>query len=554
MLFRSNADYYKNNSAKYRNDKCVNLDNLEEKLNKYINLGGSYSFANKIKIKAEEIFNKKIEIKENDIESRAKENIANKRYIEIINDISFCACKNMKIAETYRNFALNDTSEIKNIKTAFNYIYENKINIETVKMKKAIKELYHLSAYKTDKNNNFYIDIDEINKVKDKYIKEFKTIKDKRKEVTEEKKIEDILNQKELRIYCKENAIIDLKKHTGKTELELLFDNNLQNIVKNTKNMTEKEKLNYIENKANLSQNWKESIIKKLIDTTDRKERMRKEISNILTEKELRTYCKDNRIESLEKLTGYTETRILYKNNLEYARSKKRDYTKQEIIEMYLNKELKDDIERRIDNLKLNTSENFTKKIKTEIIKETYKEHKVILEEFDIMRLELAYIRAKAYNNYMQVLKKAKEHLAKTNDIKTMPQNFRDIDEIERKLKKYETKNYINYLDEKHILDKAIEQYKEKYNIRGELQNLKTKEYEKNGKKVYIYEVKDKVYSSDIKFESSKEIIAGMNSKSYRNLDNAERDCENHGYTKSKKQLEIEELERAIKKSKYLER
>jgi len=56
------------------------------------------------------------------------------------------------------------------------------------------------------------------------------------------------------------------------------------------------------------------------------------------------------------------------------------------------------------------------------------------------------------------------------------------------------------------------------------------------------------------KINNWKEFLAGFNSSSYRTLSDAQKDCENHGYKKSQKQLEIEELAKARKKSNYLER
>lgn len=141
-------------------------------------------------------------------------------------------------------------------------------------------------------------------------------------------------------------------------------------------------------------------------------------------------------------------------------------------------------------------------------------------------------------------------------------EHWRRVIEIEKKIANYErykSKNYVNYLDEKYELDKAITKYKEKYDIQDELyQNFETIEYKNDAKEktIYIYIVNEKIYGSDVKIISSKEILAGFNSSSYRTLSDAQKDCENHGYKKSQKQLEKEKLieELTRKKSNYLER
>lgn len=240
-----NPKYKGNNNSKY----SVNFDNMQTKIDRYLELGGCVAFCEKLKIR---LFERGINLTINNSISEifAEKNIENKKdYIAIVKDIASLAKKNKKIPEAYRNYA----SYINTEKT---------LNIKDTKLKSAITELFCATIKKTDEiSGEDLINIAEIEKIEKEYI----TIFSKLEKEDFKNEIKYILTKDEL------NKFLDDKKYklndlSEKPENQLLYSNNANSIWRELKNNNEERPLfirDYIEAKE-ISREWKNGILKEI--------------------------------------------------------------------------------------------------------------------------------------------------------------------------------------------------------------------------------------------------------------------------------------------------
>ena len=512
---------------KYKSNKAVNIKNIQEKSDRYLELGGSFSFIKKLKINLKNKLNIDLELNKSKDDLISEKNIKEKNYKDIIEHISYKAVTGNKISEIYRNFSLKN----------------NKVdNIKDVHLKKAIGELFLASIKKIDSNRDLYIDIENINTIKEKYLNIFKVL-DKNENKIEEKLFK-ILEQNELREFVKTNKI-DIKKLTGKNEFELLYENNL-NYVKDNINLEEINIGKQIENlNLKLSDKWKFNIIKYVENyllknesknnILDIKNDYNKNLKNILYQNKLREFIKNNKIDVRE-LTGKSEFELLYENNLIYAK-KNINISGEKILDYYKNKTLKNEIENQMKILNLEISNKWSNSIIKEITNEKLQE----LNKFKIIDLNNEYIKSYSMVKFFKKLENEKINIIeeienkKTNINKLSEKEIiienknisilnNRIEEINKTLKRFEIKNYINYLEKRFELEKSELDYRKKFDssighkeeITAEIEKINAKskiiemENKNTGEKVYIkFNTGDKeVRISDKENEFSKEVYS----------------------------------------------
>lgn len=304
-----NAEFYKENDWKYRNKYCVNLSNIEEKVNRYLQLGGSKSFAEKIQSKVKAYYNIDIILDKTNDEINAERNIKERRYIDIIEDISFCCINNYKVPEAYRNL--------------LNYSKEKVIDISEIRITKMIKDILTESRYKFDNSGNKYIDVESINNLKSKYLYELKYL-EKRIE------IETILTEPDMRKYLFENNIKLEDIKSGTTMLKQLYENNVNYVKDKCKGNSDTDVKTFVNNMEHLSDKWKENIFKEITSNVD--------IKDYST---LKYNDRDN---------GSDERNInIIRNNI--------SFNEQEIINMFVKREFKINVHERIKELNLGVSD-----------------------------------------------------------------------------------------------------------------------------------------------------------------------------------------------------
>lgn len=493
-----NNEYYLKKEKQYlKNENCVTLNNLEDKVNKYIELGGSINFAEKLKSKVKIYFDKDINYTLNKKELKAIDNIKNKRYIDIIEDVSYFAVNNYKIPESYRE--LN------------NYKSDKILDISEIKIAKVVKEIFRNSCYKY-KDNIKYIDVEKIQEIKDKYVREFGLI-EKDKHINN---IEKILTQKELREYINNNKI-NLKDFTDKTEFQLLFDNNYNYVSENIEidkfNIFDKkyliEKITENINILNLeiSEKWKNNIVEKLSNYiieetrkdkekyTEQKANMLDEIKekiNLGTEEILELHSDKNlRLKTREYISNldynfnnfekkYFENTIL-KDNIkiirEFSNIIRKDIPYNE-INIFDKKSLSNKISEKLieSDYALNDKliNTITGKISNDIIseirkdKEKYKEHKYVILDKINKKIDLKFDETVQ----MYLNKNLRSYIGET--ISKLDYNFNNFEKkyFENNITKLKIKEIDNFVSKHNKINKILYGYERIKEIKDERKNM----------------------------------------------------------------------------------
>jgi hypothetical protein len=252
------AEYIVKQLKQYeKNDRSVKLNNVEEKLNRYLKLGGSYDFARKLQTNLKEKLNFEIYLKEPESYQKAARNIEKGNYIEIINEVRNQALNGEKISERYKEFAkevLNkDQAEMKELATA-----------------RAIKTAVKNRGYQLDRNFKKVIDRQTINRFCDREIKTIERLEKKEKfnQVKERIKAGNYLKQDQLRKDLKAAGVKDCKKAFGDSEVAVIFQGKEKQIRdKLGKNKfldaaEVKKEINKME--LDISESWQEKIAVKI--------------------------------------------------------------------------------------------------------------------------------------------------------------------------------------------------------------------------------------------------------------------------------------------------
>jgi len=246
-----------------RNDKCVRLDNIENKINRYLELDGSYDFARKIQINLKEKLNTEIKIKKPKEYIKAENQIKNEEYEKIINTVRKKAITSQKISEKYKEFTKetlkNDNVDIKKAITA-----------------QTIKEVVKNRGYYYDQNFKKQMNKKRINQVCNKQIEKLKQIK--KQQILKNIKERKYISQKNLRKDLKIANIEDIKEIADTSQAAIIF----QGLEKHISNKLPRETLLEIEspddikekvtelekNNSDLtiSENWKDKLSQKIYD------------------------------------------------------------------------------------------------------------------------------------------------------------------------------------------------------------------------------------------------------------------------------------------------
>lgn len=244
-----------------RNSKCVKLDNIEEKLNRYLELGGSYDFARKIKINLKKKLDIKINLKAPEGYFNDDKSIKEGRYKEIITEVCNQVLNGQKISERYKEFAKEVLSK-------------ETVNMDELAAATAIKEIVKNRGFVYGRNYAKLINRAKINSISNKYIRKISRVDPEQKLTAVTKKIEN-------REYLKQDDLrLDLKKVGAKisevselSEVAIVFQSNEKYI---------KEQLNHDSIKSSrayqnildqiddmdleISDNWKKKITKNICE------------------------------------------------------------------------------------------------------------------------------------------------------------------------------------------------------------------------------------------------------------------------------------------------
>ncbi|OEG62269.1 MAG: hypothetical protein BHK79_07075 [Halanaerobium sp. MDAL1] len=261
-----------------RNDKSVKLNNVEEKLNRYIELGGSYDFARKLQTNLKEKLNFEIDIKEPQEYKEASKNIEQGNYKQIINKVRSQALNGERISEKYKEFAKEVLSK-------------DEVDIKELAASRGIQAAVKNRGYHLDRDFNKVIDRQKINRLCDKEVKVIDRIEKKEKynQVKEKIDAREYLNQDKLRKDLKAAGIDDCKKTFGASEVAVVFQGKeeyIRNNLKNDKFLAASEVKEEIEAmKIDISDTWKDKIADKIYKEQApvfEKEKEMKEVNNKL--------------------------------------------------------------------------------------------------------------------------------------------------------------------------------------------------------------------------------------------------------------------------------
>jgi hypothetical protein len=261
-----------------RNDKSVKLNNVEEKLNRYIELGGSYDFARKLQTNLKEKLNFEIDIKEPQEYKEASKNIEQGNYKQIINKVRSQALNGERISEKYKEFA----KEVLN---------KEQPNMRELATARGIKTAVKNRGYQLDRNFNKVIDKQTINRFCDKEIKVIERLEKNKVKQKVKGKVKDrnYLSQDRLRKDLKKAGIKDCKKAFGASEVAIVFQSNekyIRNNLEKDKFLAASEVKKEIEAmELDISASWKDKIADKIYKEQApvfEKEKEMKEVNNKL--------------------------------------------------------------------------------------------------------------------------------------------------------------------------------------------------------------------------------------------------------------------------------
>lgn len=240
-----------------RSDNCIRLDNVEEKLNRYLELDGSYDFARKIQIMLKEKLGIEIDVKIPESYQRAENNIKERNYVAIIDEVRYQALNGIKISERYKEFA----KEI---------LQKDNVDIRELLVARAIREVIKHRGFTYGKNYSIVIDEVRINSICDSHIEKIIAINHKEFQQFVFSKIEnrEYIDQEELRKDLRRAEIRDIKALTGLSEVKIIFEGT-EKYIRERIDMSSISSVNDLRNRIlatelNMSDNWINQITAKL--------------------------------------------------------------------------------------------------------------------------------------------------------------------------------------------------------------------------------------------------------------------------------------------------
>lgn len=461
-----------------RNSKCVKLDNIEEKLNRYLKLDGSYDFARKIQINLKEKLDIDIELKAPKSYLRAEKNIQEGNYKEIITEVRNQALNGEKISEKYKEYAIE-------------ILQKDNVDIRELATAKAIKEVIKNRGFTYNKNYSKVIDEKKINAICDNYIERVSNISSKEMQNIVYKKIIDknYIDQEDLRKDLRKAEIKNIKETIGLSEVKIIFEGTEKyikdNLKFNNKNKSSKDIKEQIkEMNLNISEKWISQITYKI------------QLEENINWKNINTFEDINKNIEIENLdisdkqllnigkSVYNEKYIKVKEEIKG----KIDYTTIKPINAYKN------IKKQIEGLEVNISDNWKENITNDIYKE--KGYKDKNKEQINDKLNRVYALKDGYNSVKDGCKKLNNKLKEVSgkdrdtvskEIENVKNETKEIFVILRQLEvtiltlsnntKYNNNDTQNIDDLLSSHEKILKNYQEK------MSNLKTQINQMENKK-----------------------------------------------------------------------
>jgi hypothetical protein len=442
-----------------RNDKSVKLNNVEEKLNRYIELGGSYDFARKLQTNLKEKLNFEIDIKEPQGYKEASKNIDQGNYKQIIYEVRSRALNGERISERYKEFA----KEVLN---------KDAVDIKELAAARGIQVAVKNRGYQLDRNFNKIIDRQTINRFCDREIKTIERLEKKEKlnQLKEKVKAREYLNQDKLRKDLKDAGIEDCKKTFGASEVAVVFQGKEEYIRDNLKNdkflaaSEVKEEIEAMD--IEITDSWKEKIADKIYKEQAPVAEKQKELKEI-----------DKKLKNLEKQRAATRANL---NRLQ-STCKRIGFELKNLTNDHSKDELLDEINESSDKIKAGISillaiyrhqaaASKFKKVKNIAKKESKSKVSDWNKYFDKQLKNIEIIEKAAAENNLNINKVKKLEEGYKITLKEDEIKFR-IEDTEQAFNAYRVKKaYYKKINE---ADKQIKQYDKEFILDSNIDTMK---------------------------------------------------------------------------------
>jgi hypothetical protein len=442
-----------------RNEKSVKLNNVEQKLNRYIELGGSYDFARKLQTNLKEKLNFEIDIKEPQGYKEASKTIDQGNYKQIINEVRSQALNGERISERYKEFA----KEVLN---------KDEVNIKELAAARGIQAAVKNRGYHLDKNFNKVIDRQKINRLCDKEINVIDRIEKKERynKVREKVKAKEYLNQDKLRKDLKDAGVEDCKKTFGASEVAVVFQGKEEYIRDNLKNdkflaaSEVKEEIEAMD--IEITDSWKEKIADKIYKEQAPVAEKQQELKEI-----------DKKLKNLEKQRAATRANL---NRLQ-STCKRIGFELKNLTNDHSRDELLDEINESSDKIKAGISillaiyrhqaaASKFKKVKNIAKKESKSKVSDWNKYFDKQLKNIEIIEKAAAENNLNINKVKKLEEGYKITLKEDEIKFR-IEDTEQAFNAYRVKKaYYKKINE---ADKQIKQYDKEFILDSNIDTMK---------------------------------------------------------------------------------
>jgi len=464
----------------YNRKNSVKLGNVEKKLNRYLELGGSYDFAKKIQINLREKLGKEIHIKRPESYLRAEQNIRKGNHRQIITEVKEQAQNGGKISERYKSFA---KEVLKRDKTE---TYQEMREFLTAS---AIQEAVKNRGFHLDRNWEKVIDKQKINEISKEYKSELDFLdrfqaKEKLKDKIDNR---NYLNQKELRQDMKKAGVEDIKEVSDLSEIALVYKSNKKHIKSNLKPDEIRTLKAYqdIKNQIGImdieiSKNWEDKIAAEIYKEEEYQDKAR----NLVKKKIAGTKAIHSSYNGIKE--GYNQlkkkiTSIGGQNQNKFD-EKKEEVKQQSKQALGLLSSLENKLD-RINNIDFDNND-FSVKSVNQILKKhkkQIKEHKKIIDKFD-----------------KKLDKKLDKKISKNQELQTEIKSLKlDIDKLQ------EHKNSLFDKEQSLLGNRTVQYYANEINqTKNDIEKLENKKEE----------IQNQGFLSNL-FNDPKEELAEINSK-----------------------------------------
>lgn len=514
------------NKEKYNNKYSVNLNNVEEKINRYLKLGGSYDFARKIKINLKNKLDRELNLDVPEDYLEAQRLLEDKNYSKIIDYIHDKIVNREKLSEKFVEFAQKVN-------------HQDKVDIKDAQLAKYIKKAYKCRGFKQDYTFNKIINQTKLNYLASRHKKRIENIINQKKHMQQVKEFKNYLNKNKfiskesLNFLINKYDIKDFEKVTGEKYVNFVYKNNkehikeylsrkkLQNIVNGLKYYNKSEfkwKLRQeIENTVKekgleLSVKYKYKIIYELSDDLNlskaleqkRKKYDESEVFKFLSDKQakvIKAFEKryNNKIESIDDLSKIDEfisyKQKVRKNKIKSLKEKLRKVDEKGKDYLYDKKLFKvltpkdsfyKPVKKRLENIDINSLVKQKRKLESHInkIENNKVNKKSIKKDIKFTKNVLKYGYVKLYKARYREFNKSKNWTYKNIELlhkyNKRAERFVDINEYKKYFKKVQKehsklkqKNFQTYKKYKDLKNQQELYYREKRQI--EINNLRNK-------------------------------------------------------------------------------